>query len=117
MLRSVGAYFFAGALLLLSQSAFRQALSELRQTEPGSLLFGVLQLVIGTSAVASAFGLVRRARWAAWSVAVWGVASAVLLALQPLFAPMDSDAQRSIWFGAATRCRCGGRRELVLAPI
>ncbi len=101
MLRSVAAYFFAGALLLLSTSAFRQALSEFRQTQPGSPLFGALQLVIGTSAVAAAIGLVKRARWAAWFVAVWGVATVALLAVQPLFAPMDADAQRSIWLGAA----------------
>ena len=89
MLRSVGAYLFAAALLLLSKSAFRQALGEFRDTEPGSLLFGALQLVIGTSAVVAAIGLVKRARWAAWSVAIWGVASAALLAVQPLFEPMD----------------------------
>lgn len=101
MFRSVGAYIFAGALLLLSQSAFRQALSEFRDTEPGSLLFGMLQLVIGTSAVVAAIGLVKRARWAAWFVALWGVATASLLAVQPLFEPMDSDAQWSIGLGAA----------------
>lgn len=33
--------------------AFPQALSEFRDTEPGSLPFGALQLVIGTSAVAA----------------------------------------------------------------
>ncbi len=101
MLRSVSAYCFAAALLLLSTSAFRQALSELRDTEPGSLLFGALQLVIGTSAVAAAIGLVKRARWAAGAVAIWGVATVALLAAQPLFEPMDSDDQRSIWLGAA----------------
>jgi hypothetical protein len=101
VLRSVGAYFFAAALLLLSSSAFRQALSEFRDTEPGSLLFGALQLVIGTSAVAAAIGLVKRARWAAPSVAIWGVATVTLLAVQPLFEPMDAAAQWSIWLGAA----------------
>lgn len=101
MLRSVGAYLFAGALLLLSTSAFRQALSEFGDTEPGSLLFGVLQLVIGTSAVMAAIGLVRRARWASLCIAIWGAASAVLLAVQPLFEPMAPDAQQSIWIGAA----------------
>ncbi len=101
MLRSVVAYLFAAALLLLSTSAFRQALGEFRDTEPGSLLFGVLQLVIGTSAVVAAIGLVKRARWAAPSVAIWGVATAALLAVQPLYASMDSDAQQSIWLGAA----------------
>jgi hypothetical protein len=49
----------------------------LRDTEPGSLLFGALQLVIGTSAVVAAIGLVKRARWAAGSVEVWGVAAGV----------------------------------------
>ncbi len=101
MLRSVGAYVIAAALLLLSSSAFRQALSEFRDTEPGSLLFGVLQLVIGTSAVASAIGLVKRARWAAWPVAIWGAATAALLAVQPLFSSMDTGAKRSIWWAAA----------------
>lgn len=101
VLRTVAAYLFAVALLLLSPSAFRQALSELRQTEPGSLLFGVLQLVIGTAAVLAAIGLVKRARWAAGAAAVWGVATAALLAVQPLFTPMDADARWSIWLAAA----------------
>jgi hypothetical protein len=101
MLRTVLSYVFAAALLLLSQSAFRQALGEFRDTEPGSLLFGALQVVIGTSTVLSAVGLVKRARWAAPSVAVFGVAAAALLAVQPLFEPMDADAKQSIWFGAA----------------
>jgi hypothetical protein len=101
VLRSVVAYLFAAVLLLLSTSAFRQALGEFRDTEPGSLLFGVLQLVIGTSAVVAAIGLVKRARWAAPSVAIWGVATAALLAVQPLYASMDADARQSIWLGAA----------------
>lgn len=92
MLRSVGAYLFAAALLLLSKSAFRLALGEFRDTEPGSLLFGALQLVIGTSAVVAAIGLVKRARWAPPSVAIWGVSTAALLAIQPLFEPMDPGA-------------------------
>ena len=101
MLRSVAAYLFAAALLLLSTSAFRQALGEFRDTEPGSLLFGVLQLVIGISAVVAAIGLVKRARWAAPAVAIWGVATAVLLGVQPLYGSMSPDAQQSIWLGAA----------------
>jgi ABC-type cobalt transport system substrate-binding protein len=101
VLRTVGAYILAAALILFSPSAFRQALSEFRSTEPGSLLFGVLQLVIGTSAIAAAIGLVRRSRWAAWCIASWGVACALLLAVQPLYEPMDPDAQQSIWMGAA----------------
>ena len=100
VLRSVGAYFFAAALLLLSKSAFRQVLSEFGDTEPGSLLFGALQLVIGTSAVAAAIGLVTRARWAAPFVAIYGVATVALLAVQPLFEPMDSGATWSIWLSA-----------------
>jgi len=95
VLRSVGAYLFAAALLLLSKSAFRQALGEFRDTEPGSLLFGALQLVIGISAVVAAIGLVKRARWAPPSVAIWGVSTAALLAVQPLFEPMDPGAPTS----------------------
>lgn len=101
MLRSALSYVFAAALLLVSQSAFRQALSEFRDTEPGSLLFCALQLVIGTSAVVSAIGLVKRTRWAAPSLATFGVAAAALLAVQPLFEPMDAGGQQSIWLGAA----------------
>lgn len=101
MLPKVVAYVFAAALVLSSTSAFRQALGEFGDTEPGSLLFGVLQLVIGTSAVVAAIGLVRRARWASLCIAIWGVASAVLLAVQPLFEPMAPDAKQSIWMGAA----------------
>jgi hypothetical protein len=101
VLRSVLSYIFAAALLLVSQSAFRQALSEFRDTAPGSLLFGALQLVIGTSAVVSAIGLVKRTRWAAPSVAIFGVAAAALLAVQPLFESMNEDAQQSIFWGAA----------------
>lgn len=57
--------------------------------------------MIGTSTVASAIGLVKRARWAAWSVAIFGASAAALLAVQPLFEPMKERAQQSIWLGAA----------------
>ena len=53
--------------------------------------------MIGTSAVAAAIGLVTHARWAAPSVAIYGVATVALLAVQPLFEPMDSAATWSIW--------------------
>lgn len=100
MLRSIAAYCFAALLLVFSTSAFRQALSELRQSEPGSLLFGVLQVVIGTSAVLAALGLAKRARWAAPSIAACGGGVVTLLALQPVFTPMPADAQRSLWLSA-----------------
>jgi hypothetical protein len=101
LLRSIGAYLVAAVLLLHSSSAFRQALNEFRDTEPGSQLFGILQVVIGTSAVVSAFGLIKRARWAAWSVVLCGIATAALIAVQPLYEPMESDVQQSLWLGAA----------------
>jgi multidrug transporter EmrE-like cation transporter len=100
MLRSVGAYILAGVLVLLSRSAFLQVPNEFRDTEPGSLLFGVLQLVIGTSAVVAAVGLVKRARWAAPAIGIFGIAASALLIAQPLFEPMDSDAAWSIWLAA-----------------
>ena len=101
MLASVGAYILSIGLVLLSSNAFRQALNEFRDTEPGSLLFGVLQVVIGASAAAASVGVFTRAKWAARSIGICGVAAAGLLVSQPLFEPMAPDAQRAIWFGAA----------------
>lgn len=94
MLASVGAYILSIALVLLSSNAFRQALNEFRDTEPGSLLFGVLQVVIGASAAAASFGVFTRAKLAARSIGICGAAAAGLLVSQPLFEPMAPDAQR-----------------------
>lgn len=101
MLASVGAYLLSIGLVLLSSNAFRQALNEFRDTEPGSLLFGVLQVVIGASAAAASVGVFTRAKWAARSIEICGVGAAGLLVSQPLFEPMTRDAQRAIWLGAA----------------
>jgi hypothetical protein len=101
MLRWIGAYVFAAALLLFSTSAFQQMVSEFRDTEPGSLLFGLLQLVIGSSAVLAALGLAQRARWASRAIGIGGIAGAALLAVQPLYEPMPWDAMQGIWLGAA----------------
>ncbi len=101
VLRSAGAFVLSVALVLLSRDAFRQALHEFRDTEPGSLLFGALQLVIGTSAAVASVGVFKRARWAARSIGICKIAAAGLLVSQPLFEPMTSDAQWAIWFGAA----------------
>jgi hypothetical protein len=99
--RSIGAVVLAAAMALLGSDAFRQALNEFRDTEPGSLLFGLLQLVIGASGLVAAVGLLKRERWASPAIGTWGTAAAVLLVLQPWFTPMESDAQWSIWIGAA----------------
>ena len=101
MLRTVGAFIISVVLVLVSSNALPQVLSEFRSTEPGSLLFGAFQVVIGTSAVAGAVGVLKRARWAARSIALCGIASAGLLVSQPLYEPMTSEAERAIWFGAA----------------
>ncbi len=101
MFRSLGAWILSAALVLLGSNAFRQVPGEFRDTEPGSLLFGVLQLVIGTSAVVGAIGVFRRANWAARAIGISGTAAAGLLISLPLFETMPSDARRSIWFGAA----------------
>lgn len=101
MLRWLGAYVLAGAVLLVGGNAFRQVPNEFRATEPGSLLFGVLQVLIGTSMMAAAWGLVRRARWASRAIGLGGGAAVLLLLAQPMFEPMPWDAARSILLGAA----------------
>jgi hypothetical protein len=105
VLRTFGAYIISaalsGALALVSGNAFIQVLPNLRDPEPGSVLFGVLHLVIGTSAAAAAVGVLMRARWAAWSVGVSGLAAVGLLALQPLYEPMTRDDRQAVWLGAA----------------
>jgi hypothetical protein len=104
VLKSVGAWMLSAVLVLVGSNAFRQVPNEFRHTEPGSLLFGVLQLVIGTSALVGAVGLVTRARWAARFIGISGISAAALLVAQPLYEPMPSDAQSSIWLGAAVVC-------------
>ncbi len=101
MLRRMGAYLVAAALVLIGGNAFRQVPNEFRDTEPGSLLFGVLQLVIGSSALIGAVGVLRRARWASLAIGIAGIAAVALLVSLPLFDPMDPDARQAIWFGAA----------------
>ena len=101
VLKWIGAIILSAALAVVSRNAFPQVLSEFRDTEPGSLLFGVLHLVIGTSAAVACVGMLMRARWAARSIEICGVAAAGLLVLQPVFEPMPVNAQLAIWFGAA----------------
>lgn len=101
MLRGIGAYLLAGVALLVSANAFRQVPNEFRSTEPGSLLFGLLQIVIGTATASAAVGLVLRARWASWALGIGGVAAMGLLVTQPLYEPMPWDSARGIWIGAA----------------
>jgi hypothetical protein len=101
VLRSVGASILSVTLVLVSSNSFRQVLSEFRDTEPGSLLFFALHLLIGTTAAMAAVGVFKRAHWAARSIGICGAAAAALLVSQPLFEPMTSEAQWSIWFGAA----------------
>lgn len=105
MLRKLGAYILSvalsGALVLVSGNAFMQVMPNLRDQEPGSLLFGVLHLVIGTSAGAAAIGVLIRARWAAWCIGGCGLAAVGLLGLQPLYEPMTRDERQAVWLGAA----------------
>lgn len=100
MPRFAGTTILSIVLVLLSGDAFRQAVSELRDTEPASLLFGVLQLVMGISAAAVA-GVFTRSKWTARLIGIWGAAAMALLVSQPLFEPMEDNAKWSIWFGAA----------------
>ena len=92
VLKWIGAFILSAALALVSRNAFPQVLSEFRDPAPGSFLFGVLHLVICTSAAVACVGLLLRARWAARSIEICGVAAAGLLALQPVFAAMTVDA-------------------------
>jgi len=101
MLRRIGAFLLAVALLPLSGNSFRQVPNEFRDSEPGSLLFGLLHLVIGLSALVAAVGLVRSARWASRAIGICGVAAVGLLVSQPLYEPMAWDAARAILLGAA----------------
>jgi hypothetical protein len=101
VLRSFGAYIISITLALVSSNAFRQMLPEFRATEPGSLLFGALQVVIGLSAAVAAVGVFKRASWAARCIGICGITAVGLLVSQPLFEPMTSDAQQATWFGAA----------------
>lgn len=101
MLGHIGRYILSAALVLLSRDAFRQAIGEFGDSEPGSMLFGALQLVMGVSAAMASFGVFRRARWAAGAVGSWGIAAVALLLSQPLFDPMDPDALQGLGLGAA----------------
>jgi hypothetical protein len=101
VLKTIGALLIAAVLALVSGSAIPQVFAEFGDTEPGSLLFGTLQLVIATSAAVATVGVLRRTRWAAPSIAVCGIGATGLLLLQPVYTPMALDARQGIWFGAA----------------
>ncbi|MBL8961093.1 MAG: hypothetical protein JNJ98_14655 [Gemmatimonadetes bacterium] len=101
VLGTAGRYLLSVVLVVLSSDALRQAMNELGDTEPGSRLFAVLQLVMGVTAAMGAVGVFRRSRWATMAIATWGIATASLLASQPVFEPMDADAEQGIWIGAA----------------
>jgi hypothetical protein len=100
VLRSIGAYLLAAVLAVVASNAFRQVPGEFRDAEPGSLLFGMLQVLIGTSAVVAAIGAMRRTRWAAWAIGSAGLGAVALLVAQPFFEPMPEEASRAIWLGA-----------------
>jgi hypothetical protein len=99
-LRSIGAYLLAAVLAVVASNAFRQAPGEFRDAEAGSLLFGMLQVLIGTSAVVAAIGAMRRTRWASWAIGSAGLGAVALLVAQPFFEPMPAEASRAIWLGA-----------------
>lgn len=101
MRRPVGHYLISAAFVLISWSAFPQALNEFRDTEPGSLLFFAEHLLIATSAAAAAIGAFKRTRWAAQAIGICGLAAVGLLLSQPLFASMTSEGLDGIWLGAA----------------
>lgn len=82
-------------------SSTRQLPNEFGSSEPGSLLFGLLHLTIAISAAAASAGIIRRARLTSWAVGLCGTAAVGLVLAQPLYTPMDSDDQQSIWLGAA----------------
>ncbi|MFN0099884.1 MAG: hypothetical protein ACKVS7_14520 [Gemmatimonadaceae bacterium] len=100
MLRSLVALGLAVVLSALSVSSSRQFPSEFGQSEPGSLLFGLLHLTIAVSAAVSAVGVLMRAHWAPRAIALCGAAATGLLAVQPMFTSMDSDTREVIWLGA-----------------
>jgi hypothetical protein len=101
VLRRVGQYLIAAVLALVTSSALPQVFSEFRDSAPGSLLFGALQLVIASSGAAGAVGSLLRARWAAHAIAVCGTAAVGLLLVQPLYEKMGAAELRGLLLGTA----------------
>jgi hypothetical protein len=97
--KTMGSWVLAAVLAVVGWNAFPQVISEFRDTEPGSAVFGTLHLLICVTAAASAIGVIRRARWAAWSIWGCGISAGALLLAQPLYESMADDAKQSIWMG------------------
>ena len=100
MFRRIGQFALSAVLALVCGNALPQILSEFRDSAPGSLLFGVLQVVIASSSAAAVVGTLRGARWTPRAIAVCGTAAVVLLLAQPVFDPMDGEGLRSLLLGA-----------------
>ena len=100
MLRRVGQFALSAFLALVCVNALPQILREFRDSAPGSLVFGVFQVVIASSSAAAVVGTLIGARWKARAIAMCGTAAVGLLLAQPVFDPMDGEGIGWLLLGA-----------------
>ncbi|HUF28673.1 MAG TPA: hypothetical protein VMM18_16960 [Gemmatimonadaceae bacterium] len=94
--------------LLLSLNAWMQAADAAlgRSIEPRALT--LLQVLVGATAIAAAYGSWSGARWAPWAAVAWGVVTAgLILALDPLL-QLAPEARRGLLIGGAVVLVLGG---------
>jgi hypothetical protein len=86
---------------LLALNAWGQVLLVALGHSDDSRTLTMLQGVVGLTAVATAWGSWRRARWAPGAAIAYGATTAGMLAALPSLLQLPTDARLGIWAGSA----------------
>lgn len=106
--------------LLVSLNAWMQAAQEAMGRSDETLALTLLQVLVGATAMAAAYGSWSGARWAPWAALAWGMVTAgLILALDPLL-DLGAEARRGLRIGAVVvlllGCAAGWFLHRALAP-
>ena len=99
--RPLGHFILVALFAMLTANAWSEALDIARGKSDGPMALFWLQLVAGALAVASMTGVWRRAKWAPYAIAGWGIESASLIVLLGPLLALDAEASLGLWVGAA----------------
>lgn len=86
---------------LLALDAWVEVLLAALRRSDDPLTLTALQIGIGLTATATAWGTWRRARWAPSAAIAYGAVTASMLAALPSLLQLPAEARRGIWSGGA----------------